>query len=158
MNFVFIMLIGFLLITVQSVFLSCLNFVSGFFDLIIFLVIYAGLFRPFKEGVVIAFFLGLLIDDLSGGPFGIYIVSYLWILLSVVWFANYFNKSSVLTFFILSVVGVLIQNGFIICSIIILTNDEIFCPSIILNTVFKQIVWAIYLTPLFYYASQELKS
>jgi len=53
-----------------------------FYDLLIPLVVFLSLNLPNREGVSVVLILGLIMDLLSGGMFGLYLSIYFWIFLS----------------------------------------------------------------------------
>ncbi len=117
MIFMSILIMGMASIIIQTI-SPYINFFSNCYDVVIILLIYSGLFRPFKEAIVTAFFFGFLMDNISGGPFGFYIISYLWILCYTLFISNYIFKESNLILIILSVISVILQNIIIMFSVI----------------------------------------
>ncbi len=56
-----------------------------FYDLVALFIIYLGLYRPVRESVLLIVFVSVVMDTLSGGPFGLYLTTYGWIYVGVVW-------------------------------------------------------------------------
>jgi cell shape-determining protein MreD len=82
-NIVAGVILGFVLVVVQTAcfphfFISC-----RCYDLLLPLVVYLGVFRPVAESMFLAAFFGVIMDCVSGTPFGLYFITYVWILLGV---------------------------------------------------------------------------
>jgi rod shape-determining protein MreD len=73
---------GLFLIIFQTTVLPRLAFVGYCFDLLLPLAIYLAVFRPRHEALPLTVFLGLLMDNMSGGPFGLYLTSYVWLFIA----------------------------------------------------------------------------
>jgi len=71
------------LLICQTTLLPRLGFVGHFFDLLLPWVIYLAAFRPVHETLFFVLFMGALMDNLSGGPFGLYLISYVWLFIAV---------------------------------------------------------------------------
>ncbi|MEJ5359841.1 MAG: hypothetical protein WHT06_14365 [Desulfobacterales bacterium] len=74
---------GLLLVLLQTVVVPALGRAGGFYDLLLPWVIHLGLFRPLRQGLPGVLFVGLLLDHLSGAPFGVFLTVYLWSFLGV---------------------------------------------------------------------------
>ena len=80
------------------------------YDLLVPFIIYLGLFRPVPEGLITLVLLGVLMDGLSGGAFGLYLSAYLWIYLGSIWTVRYLHLvNSILLPFVVAG-GVLFEN------------------------------------------------
>jgi rod shape-determining protein MreD len=60
------------LVILQTAVLPHIPLLDTFYDLIVAFIIYLGLYRPLRDGLLLALFLGFIMDNLSGSPFGIY--------------------------------------------------------------------------------------
>ncbi len=147
MSFVLGVAIGLFLTVMQTVYLPYLALLSNVYDLNISLIICFSLLRRFREALALSFFFGLLMDNLSGGPFGIYILSYIWIIIATKKISSYLEKDSLLIFFIVSASGVMIQNAFAFYSVSIVTGEYLFGISM-LKIVLKQLAYAICFSPI----------
>lgn len=85
------LLVGISAIVAQTTILMLPLFHNVFFDLIIPLVVFLVLGFPIRRGVSVAVGLGLLMDLLSGGVFGLYTTTYFWICLSIQGLSKYFD-------------------------------------------------------------------
>ncbi len=82
MPYIFYFIICLFLIIVQSTAIPFLPESIKCFDLLIVFVLYVGLFKEFLSTFIVVFILGLIMDLLSGGGFGLYISAYFWMLRS----------------------------------------------------------------------------
>jgi hypothetical protein len=73
---------GLLLVICQTTLIPRLAFIGYFFDLLLPLVIYLAAFRPLHEALPFTVFLGVIMDHLSGGPFGLFLTSYVWLFIA----------------------------------------------------------------------------
>ena len=69
------------LVILQTAVLPYVPLLDRLYDLIIAFVIYLGLYRPLRDGLILSFFLGFIMDNLSGSPFGLYLTIYCWLLI-----------------------------------------------------------------------------
>lgn len=70
---------GLFMVICQTTIIPRLGVVGYFFDLVLPVVIYLAAFRPLHEALLFTVFLGVVMDNLSGGPFGLYLTSYVWL-------------------------------------------------------------------------------
>ncbi len=71
------------LVIVQTTVMPYLSLSDRFYDLLIPFVVYLGLSRPVREGLLFVCFIGFIMDNLSGTPFGLYLTGYFWLLIGV---------------------------------------------------------------------------
>ena len=134
-------------IVIQTTFFPLFAWLGDFYDLLIPFVVYLGLFRPIKEGLPAVFFLGLAMDTLSGGAFGIYSTTYLWLYACIAWLIGFFHfKNNLLLPFIV-VVGVLVEN-LVFLGTIMLGNPGGTLPQGTVRTLTIQLLWALFTGPL----------
>lgn len=74
---------GLILVILQTTVIPRVPAMSGCFDLLLPWVIYIAAFRPVHETLPFVVFMGVLVDSLSGGPFGLYLTSYGWLFAAV---------------------------------------------------------------------------
>jgi len=142
MLFLFYFILCFSLVIFQTTVSSMLPPFNKFYNLQIPFVLCLGLFRPLNEAVPVIFFLGFVMDSLSGAPFGLYITTYLWLFISVRWIAIYFDSNSILLLPFVVVGGVLIENFIFLGFTGILDPDFRFLAPAG-KTVSWQILWAL---------------
>jgi rod shape-determining protein MreD len=79
MNHFVLFAVSLFMVICQTTLIPHLAFVRHFFDLLLAVVIYLAAFRRLHEALPFTLFLGVLMDNLSGGPFGLYLTSYVWL-------------------------------------------------------------------------------
>lgn len=83
--------IGLVAIVGQTTILRLPLFRNLFYDLLIPLIVFLGLRLRDGKGISLLIILGLVMDLLSGGIFGLYLSSYFWIFLSIKGISKYFD-------------------------------------------------------------------
>ncbi len=71
------------LVILQTTIMPYLPLLDKFYDLLIPFIVYLSLFRPVRESLPFVLFLGFIMDNLSGGPFGLYLTTYFWLYVGV---------------------------------------------------------------------------
>jgi len=84
-------MLGLSVIIAQTTILRRPSFDGVFYDLLIPIVVFLSLYFPKRKGVALVVALGLLMDLLSGGIFGLYLSIYFWIFLLVKGLSKYFD-------------------------------------------------------------------
>jgi len=84
-------IVGLATVVSQTTLLRLPLFHNAFFDLLIPLVVFWGLRLRDGRGVTLVIVLGLVMDLVSGGIFGLYLSTYFWIFLSVKNVSKYFD-------------------------------------------------------------------
>lgn len=138
--------ISIFLVIVQTTVLPNIPFTGQFYDLLIPLLIYLTLFRPPHESLPFVFFLGLLMDNLSGTPFGLYLTTYLWIYIGVKLVASYLRVGNRILMALIVCGGVLVQNVLIIGSAWVMDSARML-PADALTIVVSQLLWALVTGP-----------
>jgi rod shape-determining protein MreD len=93
-------------------------------------------------------FIGIVIDKLSGGPFGIYLTIYLWLFIFVRWTKTFLHAGSAIILPFVFVLSVLIQNiAFLGVNALLIPASKI--PGNAVGKVLKEILWAMCTGPLF---------
>ena len=134
-------------VVVQTTLFPLVAWLDGFYDLLIPFVVYLGLFRPPKEGLPVVLFLGLAMDTLSGGAFGIYSTTYLWLYGVIAWLIGFLHfKNNLLLPFVV-VVGVFLEN-MVFLGTVKLGHPDAALPLGFLQTVAVQLLWALFTGPL----------
>lgn len=140
--------IGLFLIVIQTTVMPHIPVFQRFYDLLTPLVLYLSIFRPVRESTVIIFIFGFLMDNISGGPFGLYLTVYFWLFLSVRWAITFLHVGDSFLLPFVVAVGVLMEN------LIFIGADAMFeqnlqISQIMINTVVIQVLWAIFTGPFF---------
>jgi rod shape-determining protein MreD len=84
-------MIGLFAVVAQTTILRLPLFHGVFYDLLIPLVVFLRLNLPGKNGILVVLILGLIMDLLSGGVFGLYLSIYFWIFLWIKSVSRYFD-------------------------------------------------------------------
>ena len=136
------------LIIVQTTLLVYFNIFAGMYDLLIPFVIFLSICLPLRESLPFILILGLIMDNISGSPFGLYLTFYFWLLVGVRWVLTVFRASNKLFLSLVVVVAVLIQNGLIIGTFGF-AGPGWQIPAAGLKNVTVQFFWALTTGPLF---------
>jgi cell shape-determining protein MreD len=140
MTYCFYICVCLCLVIFQTTIIPHIPLFNNFYDLLIPFIIYLGLFRPAREGILFILALGFLMDNLSGGPFGLYLTTYFWLFIVVKIVIQYVHVNNILLLFIVAA-GVLMENIIFIASVSMSGPDSQFL-AITIRTVIFQILWA----------------
>jgi hypothetical protein len=147
MVFIFNLLFGLVLMAFQTAVLPRLPFMVNCYDLLLPYIIYITIFRPLKESCVLVVGMGLLIEQLSGVPFGLFTIVYLWVMVGVRWGVRFFNLGNFFLMPFIVAAAVIFENTFFVFSIII-KNSFVALPIISGKMIFDQFLFALISAPL----------
>jgi len=102
--------LGMAVVVLRTTLLGLPFFHNAVYDLLIPLVVFVRLRLPVKQGVFIVLFMGYVMDLVSGGQFGLYMTTYLWVFIGVKLISNYFSVQENFSLSVLLVVCVLFEN------------------------------------------------
>jgi cell shape-determining protein MreD len=140
--------IGLFLIVIQTTVMPHIPVFERFYDLLSPLVIYLSIFRPVREGTVMILIFGFLMDNISGGPFGLYLTAYIWLFLGVRWAITFLHVGDSFLLPFVVAVGVLMENLiFIGANAMFEQNLQI--TEKMVNGVVVQVLWAVFTGPFF---------
>lgn len=142
MTYILHAILGLVLIVFQTTIRPQIVTLTGIYDVLIAYVLFLGLFRPLKESLAMILVFGFVMDSLSGGPFGLFLTTYFWLVLisrQVTRFLHPDNR--VLRFFCVSF-GVIVQNG-IYVAMTMVREDLAFAPAPIKQAAATQLFWAL---------------
>jgi cell shape-determining protein MreD len=125
-----------------------LSLFYGFYDLLLPFVIYLGFYRSIRESLVFIIFFGIAMDAISGGPFGLYTISYIWLYVFVMWLTRFMRVTNNMILPGVVICSVVIQNTIFLASMF-LSGPDVNIPSFSFRIVFLQIVWGIFTGPVF---------
>ncbi len=145
MNYCFYIGVCLFLILLQTTILPFIPLLQSIYDLLIPFVIYLGLYRPIREGLIFVFILGFLMDNLSGSPIGLYLTTYCWLFIGVKWITTLFQVGNRILISLVVAAGVLIGNVIFIASFAIAPDMKL--PENAIQTVFIQLLWALVTGP-----------
>ena len=135
------------LVIVQTVIMPFSIAFDRFYDLMCIFIIYLGLFRPAREGLPIILCFGLLMDNLFGGPFGLYVTTYLWLFIGLKWLITFLQLGSIVLLPFVAAAGILFENLIFIGTIAILKPGAQF-PADTVHVIGVQVLWAMFTGPL----------
>ena len=145
MNYCFYVGVCLVLILLQTTILPFIPLLENIYDLLIPFVIYLGLYRPLREGLILVFILGFLMDNLSGSPLGLYLTIYCWLFIGVKWITTLFQVGNRVLSSVVVAAGVLIGNGIFITSFTL--QPDMGLPENAIHTTFVQLLWALITGP-----------
>jgi len=137
------------LVILQTTIMPYLPLLDQFYDLLIPFIVYLSLFRPVRESLPFVLFLGFIMDNLSGGPFGLYLTTYFWLYVGVkgiTMFIQVANRLIIITLIVAG--GVLFENLILLGAFAILGLRQQFAGDT-LEIVAVQVLWAIFTGSLF---------
>jgi len=147
MIYCFHILVCLCLILFQTTLMPHFSIFNHFYDLLIPFIVYLGIHRSAREGVVFVLLLGLIMDGLSGGLAGIYLSVYFWLWVSALQMIQFFRVDNFLFLIFLTAAGIILENLIMLGSEA-LFKSEILSASITLNDVMCQILWVAFTGPL----------
>ena len=144
------------LVIVQTSIMPFIPLFDQFYDLVCIFVIYLGLFRPVREGLPVILFFGLFMDNLFGGPFGLYLTTYLWLFICIRWLITFLQLHSFVLLTLVVALGVLLENLIFIGTIAVLKSDPGF-PADAARIIGEQILWAVFTGPPLLFLFQHIQ-
>ena len=137
------------LVILQTTVMPHLPLLDRFYDLLIPFIVYLGLSRPVRESLPFVLFLGFIMDNLSGGPFGLYLTTYFWLYVGVKGITTFIQVGNRLLIITLIVAGgVLFENLILLGAFAILGSGQQFAGDAV-EIVAIQVLWAIFTGSLF---------
>ena len=136
------------LIIIQTTLFAYFNVFDGMYDLLIPFVIFISICLPLRESLPFVLILGLIMDNLSGSPFGLYLTFYFWLFVGVRWILKFLRVSNKFFLALVVVVAVLIQNLLIIATFGFI-GPGWQLPATALKNITVQFFWALTTGPLF---------
>lgn len=116
MIYVFGVTIGLMLIIIQSTVLAVWLPFAGLYDLLIPIVLYYAIFRSPGEALFVIPFMGLLMDAVTGGPFGLYMLTYVWVFAGIRAIIRYIHGTSIVFLSAAVVVSVAVEHHVFWCA------------------------------------------
>lgn len=141
MTYCFYICVCLCLVIFQTTIIPHIDLFNNFYDLLIPFIIYLGLFRPAREGILFILVLGFIMDSLSGGPFGLYLTTYFWLFIVVKIVIKYLHACNNILLLFIVAAGVLMENIIFIASVSMFGPDSRFL-AITMRAVIFQILWA----------------
>ena len=136
------------LLIIQTTILPYIPVMRGMYDLLIPFVIFISICLPIRESLPFALALGLIMDTLSGSPFGLYMTCYLWLFMGVRLIIKFLRVSN--KFFLsVVVVGAVIGENILIIATFAFFGPAGRPPADAFGIVTQQFLWALATGPLF---------
>lgn len=149
MSYCFNIAICLILVILQTTVMPNLAMLNRFYDLLIPFIAYLGLSRPVREGLLFVCFLGFIMDNLSGSPFGLYLTSYFWLYIGVKGITQLLQVGKrVFIITLIVAAGVLIENLIFIGSLAVFSPEKGFGGDAV-KIVTVQVLWALLTGSLF---------
>jgi rod shape-determining protein MreD len=98
------------LVILRTTVLGLPFFHNAVYDLLLPIVVFVRLRLPVKQGLFVVLFMGYVMDLVSGGQFGLYMTTYLWVFIGVKLISNYLSIEENFTLLVVLVVCVLFEN------------------------------------------------
>jgi len=138
------------LITVQTVVLTSYPVFYGFYDLLLIFVVFSSFSESLGAGLFFVIFSGLVMDSLSGGSFGVFFTTYIWLFCSIRWLVQYLHAQNILLISLLLFAGIVFENT-LSAFIYMLNDNQGGSVALILNLLIKQLMWMILTGGAIYY-------
>jgi rod shape-determining protein MreD len=158
MSYFFNISVCLFLVILQTTVMPNLPLLDSFYDLLIPVIVFLGLSRPVRESLPFVFFLGFIMDNLSGTPFGLYITAYFWLFVGVKGITKLLqvrNRLFITTLIVAA--GVLIENLIFLGTLTILGPDQQLAGDAA-KTVTIQVLWAIWTGPIFMVVLRDVQN
>ena len=136
------------LVLFQTTVMPYFHLFDRFYDLLAPFVIYLSLFQSLRQSIPVILFFGFLMDSLSGGPFGLYLTTYIWLFIGVKWIITFLHVGDSFLLPFIVAAGVLLQNCIFIGTIAI-SEPGTQSLSATISMVTVQVLWAIFTGPIF---------
>jgi cell shape-determining protein MreD len=147
MTYFFYICVCLCLIIFQTAIMPSLPLLGSFYDLLCPFVIYLGLFRPARESIPVILIIGVIMDSILGGAFGLYVTTYVWLFIGVKWMISYLHLGNNVLLALVVAAGVLLEN-FIFIGTMAVIAPEARLPANATSIVGGQVLWAIFTGPL----------
>lgn len=136
------------LILIQTTVLTYFTAFSGIYDILIPFVIFICICLPIRESLPFVLILGLIMDNLSGSPFGLYLTFYFWLLGGVRLILKFLRVSNKFLLSLIVIVAVLIEN-IIVIGTFALSGPDWQLPADTFKNMALPIFWAMVTGPVF---------
>ncbi len=110
-----------------------------FFDLALPLVIYVSIFLPPARSAGFLLVFGAVVDAISGGPFGLFTITYIWLLIGLRGSMHFLDAGSLFLFPLILVIGVFLEE--VLAVLVVSTVPD--------GRLLIRVFWALGTAPLF---------
>jgi hypothetical protein len=136
------------LVILQTTIFPYLLLSGKFYDLLIPFVIYLGISRPVRVSFPLLLFIAFLMDNMSGGPFSLYLTTYLWLFIGIRLIHTTIRLDNHMIVALLSLIGVLMENLVSVGTLVLFGDDFLF-PMTAAGRLAAQLAWAAVTGPFF---------
>ena len=131
------------LIILQTTIIPCLPLLDNYYDLFVPFIVYLCLTRPIREGIPVIVITGLIMDNLSGSPFMLYVTAYFWLYISLRWLTKVLQMDNRLRLPFIISLGVIMEN-LIFIGTIAGSESGIKFPGAVVRIFVVQVLWAFF--------------
>ena len=149
MTYCFYISVCLCLVLLQTTIMPGVPLLDRFYDLLLPFIVYLGFSRNVRESLPVVFFLGFIMDNLSGGPFGLYLTTYCWLYVGVKWITQLLQIGDRLIMVALIIVAGVLAENFIFLGTFMITRPQIQFPANVFKIILFQMFWAVGTGPLF---------
>ena len=110
MSYFFNISVCLFLVILQTTVMPYLPLLDSFYDLLIPFVIFISICLPVRESLPFVLVLGLIMDNLSGSPFGLYLTFYFWLFIGVRFIIKFLRVSNKFFLSVVVIVAALVEN------------------------------------------------
>jgi len=135
-----------LLVIFQTTIYYAVPALNHFVDLLITFVIYAGLYLPFVESIILILVLGLLMDSIAGGLFGLHLSIYFWIIAGLRPFVTLLNLKNANTLRLLLAIAIGFENLMLFVGTVALKQEIVFSSKYFWEMAY-QLFWTLTFGP-----------
>jgi len=121
------------------------------YDILIPLVVYLSLYHPNGKSLLLVLCLGLMLDGITGGPMGIYVLTYFWMFAGIQMAVQFLQKDSPVLTVSAILLGVLLENGLLLAVGALSVNRSVTVTDMT-GTICGRLVMAAITGPLLLYA------
>lgn len=146
MNAVFFIVLTLFLIVTQTIILPSFSWFDQCFDLLIIEILFLSFISSHYSIVLAIIVIGCVMDSISVIPFFYHIFSYVWIYIIVQIVRQLLFQRNTLFVFIISIVSILIQHGFLLFSVFVQQGTD----SILefnFGLLIRQVFWGVVFIP-----------
>ena len=113
------------LVILQTTVVPYFSVFDRFYDFLIPFILYLGIDRSVRESLPFVFFLGFIMDNVSGGPFGLYLTTYFWFYIGVIGITKLIQVGNrFLILMLIVAAGVLAENLITLGTIAVFGRDQ----------------------------------
>lgn len=147
MNYFFYICLSLTLIITHTTIMPNFAVFEHFYDILIPFIFYLGLYRNPRESIPIILLLGLIMDSLSGGPFGVFSTTYFWLYVLTRCGITFLHAANKALWLVAVAAGVLIENLIIVGATAWLSETFKYPPGV-LDRIGPQLLWALCTGPI----------